>query len=123
MQLDGETVVGVKPGDGVPPPLHREARRGPDLRPGRHPDGPDGLPLADDDNQGTRWRSRSWLAWKCRARRVHPGDRLGAEPIASHQVAIGTFGADVGTWFTPLVYCFREREEILDLFMLCAGVR
>src|SRR5262245_54262594 len=22
--------------------------------------------------------------------------------IASHQVAIGTFGADVGTWFTPL---------------------
>jgi NADH-quinone oxidoreductase subunit D len=43
--------------------------------------------------------------------------------IASHQVAIGTFGADVGTWFTPLVYAFREREEILDLFMLCAGVR
>src|SRR2546421_5369823 len=43
--------------------------------------------------------------------------------IASHLVAIGTFGADVGTWFTPLVYCFREREEILDLFMLCAGVR
>jgi NADH-quinone oxidoreductase subunit D len=43
--------------------------------------------------------------------------------IASHQVAIGTFGADVGTWFTPLVYCFREREEILDLFMTCAGVR
>src|SRR5712692_5071432 len=42
--------------------------------------------------------------------------------IASHLVAIGTFGADVGTWFTPLVYCFREREEILDLFMLCAGV-
>jgi len=43
--------------------------------------------------------------------------------IASHQVAIGTFGADVGTWFTPLVYAFREREEILDLFGLCAGVR
>ena len=43
--------------------------------------------------------------------------------IASHQVAIGTFGADVGTWFTPLVYCFREREEILDLFGMCAGVR
>jgi NADH-quinone oxidoreductase subunit D len=43
--------------------------------------------------------------------------------LASHLVAIGTFGADVGTWFTPLVYAFREREEILDLFGLCAGVR
>ena len=59
-----------------------------------------------------------------RARRVHPRHRLGElSRIASHLVAIGTFGADVGTWFTPLVYCFREREEILDLFMLCAGVR
>src|SRR6266508_53057 len=43
--------------------------------------------------------------------------------IASHQIAVGTFGADVGTWFTPLIYTFREREEILDLFGLCAGVR
>jgi NADH:ubiquinone oxidoreductase subunit D len=43
--------------------------------------------------------------------------------LASHLVAIGTFGADVGTWFTPLVYAFREREQILDLMALCAGVR
>ncbi len=43
--------------------------------------------------------------------------------IASHLVAIGTFGADVGTWLTPLVYCLRERELILDMFALCAGVR
>ncbi len=43
--------------------------------------------------------------------------------IASHLVAIGTFGADVGTWFTPLIYTFREREIILDLTALCAGVR
>lgn len=43
--------------------------------------------------------------------------------IASHLVAVGTFGVDVGTWFTPLIYTFREREEILDLFVLCAGVR
>jgi NADH-quinone oxidoreductase subunit D len=43
--------------------------------------------------------------------------------ISSHLVAIGTFGADVGTWFTPLIYCFREREEILDLQAMCAGVR
>jgi NADH:ubiquinone oxidoreductase subunit D len=43
--------------------------------------------------------------------------------IASHLVAVGTFGADVGTWFTPLIYTFREREEILDMFAMCAGVR
>ena len=43
--------------------------------------------------------------------------------MSSHLVAIGTFGADVGTWFTPLIYCFREREEILDLQAMCAGVR
>lgn len=43
--------------------------------------------------------------------------------IASHLVGIGTFANDVGTWFTPLIYCFREREMILDMFALCAGVR
>ena len=54
MQLDGETVVGRQAGDGLPAPLDREARRGPDLRPGRHPDRSDGLPLADDDQLGLR---------------------------------------------------------------------
>jgi NADH-quinone oxidoreductase subunit D len=42
---------------------------------------------------------------------------------ASHCVAIGTFGADVGTFFTPLLYTFREREAILDLFELACGAR
>ncbi|MFN8521541.1 MAG: NADH-quinone oxidoreductase subunit D [Chloroflexota bacterium] len=43
--------------------------------------------------------------------------------IASHQIAIGTFGADAGTWLTPLVYALRDREEILDMFGMVAGVR
>lgn len=42
---------------------------------------------------------------------------------ASHCVAIGTFGADVGTFFTPLLYTFREREQILDLFEFACGAR
>jgi len=42
---------------------------------------------------------------------------------ASHCVAIGTFGADVGTFFTPLLYTFREREAIMDLFELACGAR
>src|SRR5579883_1603762 len=43
--------------------------------------------------------------------------------IASHCVAIGTFGADVGTFFTPLSYAFREREKILDMFNMICGAR
>jgi NADH-quinone oxidoreductase subunit D len=43
--------------------------------------------------------------------------------LQSHLVAIGSFGADVGTYFTPLLYALRERETILDLLSLPTGVR
>jgi NADH-quinone oxidoreductase subunit D len=42
--------------------------------------------------------------------------------IASHLVAIGTYGLDMGA-FTPFLYCFREREWILDLFESTCGAR
>jgi NADH-quinone oxidoreductase subunit D len=42
--------------------------------------------------------------------------------IASHLVAIGTYGLDVGA-FTPFLWCFREREKILDLFEITCGAR
>ena len=42
--------------------------------------------------------------------------------IASHLVAVGTYGLDLGS-FTPFIYCFREREKILDLFELVCGAR
>jgi len=42
--------------------------------------------------------------------------------IASHQVAVGTYGNDVGAW-TPLLHCFRDREQILDLFEWTCGGR
>ena len=35
--------------------------------------------------------------------------------IASHLVAMGTYGLDLGT-FSPFLYAFREREIILDFF-------
>src|SRR5215471_14468230 len=43
--------------------------------------------------------------------------------IQSHLIAIGTFGMDVGTYGTPLLYALRERETVLDLLSLPTGVR
>ncbi len=42
--------------------------------------------------------------------------------IASHLVFVGTFGLDLGA-STPFIYCFREREDILDLFEMACGAR
>jgi NADH-quinone oxidoreductase subunit D len=124
MQLDGETVVGVKPVMGY---LHRSTEKLGEARTYIQ-----GVTLTDRMDylspMTTNWayalaiEKLAGLEVPERAQYIRViVSELGR--IASHQVAIGTFGADVGTWFTPLVYAFREREEILDLFMLCAGVR
>ena len=42
--------------------------------------------------------------------------------IASHLVAMGCYGLDLGS-FTPFLYAFREREMILDLFEEACGAR
>lgn len=42
--------------------------------------------------------------------------------IASHLVALGTFGLDMGA-FTPFLWAFRDREMILDLFEWLSGAR
>jgi len=42
--------------------------------------------------------------------------------IASHLVALGTYGADIGA-FTPFLFCFRDREKILNLFEITSGAR
>ena len=43
--------------------------------------------------------------------------------VASHLVATGFFLNDLGALATPLMYCFREREKILDLFEMLCGAR
>ncbi len=42
--------------------------------------------------------------------------------IASHLVWLGSSAIDLGAQ-SVFLYCFREREVILDIFELCAGVR
>lgn len=42
--------------------------------------------------------------------------------IASHVVALGTYGLDIGA-FTPFLYLFRDREKILSLFEMTCGAR
>ncbi|MBI2303886.1 MAG: NADH-quinone oxidoreductase subunit D [Chloroflexi bacterium] len=43
--------------------------------------------------------------------------------IASHCMALGTFINDCGAWHSPLMYMFRERERIIDLFEMASGHR
>lgn len=43
--------------------------------------------------------------------------------VASHLVAVGFLLQDLGALGTPLMYCFRIREKILDLFEMLCGAR
>ncbi|MFC1865732.1 NADH-quinone oxidoreductase subunit D [Chloroflexota bacterium] len=43
--------------------------------------------------------------------------------IASHLLAVGSFTNDLGAFFTPFMYMFREREKIVDLFDMVSGQR
>ena len=43
--------------------------------------------------------------------------------IASHMMATGFLMNELGAFFTPLMYGFRERERILDLFEMLCGAR
>lgn len=43
--------------------------------------------------------------------------------IASHLMAVGFMLNDMGAFMTPLLYMFREREKMLDLFEMVCGQR
>jgi NADH-quinone oxidoreductase subunit D len=43
--------------------------------------------------------------------------------ISSHLMAVGFLLNDIGAFLTPLLYMYREREKILDLFDMVCGQR
>jgi NADH-quinone oxidoreductase subunit D len=43
--------------------------------------------------------------------------------VASHCMATGAFINDCGAWQTPVMYTFRDREKVLDLFEMTCGAR
>ena len=43
--------------------------------------------------------------------------------IASHLIAVGFFVQELGAFGTPLMYGFRSRERILELFEMLCGAR
>lgn len=43
--------------------------------------------------------------------------------VVNHVVAIGFLLNDLGAFFTPVLYCLRQREYILDLFEMVSGSR
>jgi len=43
--------------------------------------------------------------------------------LASHCMAVGAFTNDTGAWQTPIMWLFREREKLLDIFEMVSGAR
>lgn len=43
--------------------------------------------------------------------------------LINHSALVGFLLNDLGAFFTPILYAFREREKILDLFEGCTGSR
>lgn len=48
---------------------------------------------------------------------------LELQRIASHLCSVGFYGNDLGVSFTAMMYTFRERERVLDLFEALCGAR
>jgi NADH-quinone oxidoreductase subunit D len=121
--LDGETVVKLKPVFGY---LHRNHEKSPRKQLSRlhalHR--PAGLYLFDDQQLGLRL-SVEKLAGPGRAgaRRIHPRHHSRTDPPDQSRLPGGISLQDMGALGTPLMYAFREREKILDLFESLSGAR
>jgi len=60
---------------------------------------------------------------KFRTRRILALNPRGADATTKSRFAARILLSDMGAWGTPLMYAFREREKILDLFESLSGSR
>ncbi|HEX2982794.1 MAG TPA: NADH-quinone oxidoreductase subunit D, partial [Ignavibacteriales bacterium] len=123
VELDGEVVMGVKPHIGY---LHRcfekhaEAMTYPQVIP--YTDRLDYL-ASMYNNFGYVIAVEKMLGIQVPERVEYIRVIMGEfQRIASHLVALGTYGMDIGA-FTPFLYMFRDREKIIHLFEITCGAR
>ena len=123
LRTDGEVVSEVEPQIGY---LHRCAEKiGENLTPRQWIPYTDRMDYLAGMNMNLGWSLtvekllKHELPEKARHLRVIIAE---LNRIASHLVAMGTYGLDLGS-FTPFLYAFREREKILDLFEEACGAR
>ncbi len=123
LTLDGERIVKVRPDIGY---LHRGVEKMAENRTyTQFVPYPDRLDYVASYSNGLAYcHAVEKLAGIEVPRRAHWQRSLFLElqRIASHLVWLGTFGLDLGAW-TLFLYCFRERERILDLFEMAVGAR
>ncbi len=123
LRTDGEIVSEVTPHIGY---LHRSAEKiGENLTPRQWIPYTDRMDYLAGMNMNLGWALtvEKLLKYEPPARGRHLRviiSELGR--IASHLVAMGTYGLDLGT-FSPFLYAFREREKILDMFEEVCGAR
>jgi NADH-quinone oxidoreductase subunit D len=123
LQLDGEIILNVTPHIGY---LHRcfekhaEAMSYPQV-----------IPYTDRmDYLASMYNEFGYVVAMERLMKIEIPERVDyirvimgeLQRIASHLVALGTYGADIGA-FTPFLFCFRDRERILHLFEITCGAR
>ena len=123
VELDGELIVNVKPHLGY---LHRcfekhcEAMTYPQV-----------IPYTDRmDYLASMYNNFGYVVAAERLLEIEVPERVEyirvimgeLQRIASHLVALGTYGIDIGA-FTPFLYLFRDREKILELFEMTCGAR
>lgn len=123
LKLDGETVVDAEPEIGY---LHRSVEKIAENRTYEQV-----LPLTDRlDYVNAMGNNLAYVLAVEKAAGIEVPERANAirvvmaelNRIASHLISLGTQGLEVGS-HTVFLYCFRERERILDLFEKASGGR
>jgi len=71
----------------------------------------------------TRSLSKRWRVCGAGTRRVYSRDYSGADAVAESRVDDWFLTQEMGASGSPLMYSFREREKILDLFESLTGSR